>query len=81
VLTSEARQIGRSLAGREVWLLATGTDDSLPPGFTEPFARTAAYFEMQWREAFYARIDKNVPASQQDYSAAGQLAAAIRSGI
>lgn len=33
---------GRRLAGRDVWLLATGTDASMPAGFEVPFARTAA---------------------------------------
>lgn len=46
---------GRSLAGRNVWLISTGTDEGLPPGFDVPFARTAAYFAMVWRQAFYAR--------------------------
>lgn len=49
---------GRQLAGRELWLLAVGTDAELPEGFTVPFARTAAYFDMVWREAAYCPADK-----------------------
>ena len=48
----------RDLARRDVWLLATGTDEALPPGFHEPFARTAAYYTMRWQEAFYVRSIK-----------------------
>lgn len=44
---------GRALAGRQVWLLAVGTDAALPPGFDEPFRRTAAYLGMDWRSWLY----------------------------
>lgn len=46
---------GRALAGRDVWLLAAGTDPKLPEGFEVPFARTAQYLEMSWRAGFYVR--------------------------
>lgn len=68
------RKIGRALAGRNVWLLATGTDDSLPPGFHEPFALTAAYFGMVWRQAFYSRSVKGAPLTAASLSEAEKLA-------
>jgi len=49
------RPLARSLAGRRVWLLASGTGDALPTGFQEPFAGTAAYLGMDWQDAFYVR--------------------------
>ena len=55
LLAPENRPLGRALAGRETGLLATGIDPLLPPGFEEPFARTAAYFDMHWREVVYIR--------------------------
>lgn len=56
------RPTGRALAGRNVSLLATGTDPDLPAGFTEPFMRTASYFEMPWRDSCYIRaIDEDRP--------------------
>ncbi|WP_370177278.1 flavodoxin family protein [Alteriqipengyuania sp.] len=55
LLVEANRPLGRALAGRRVWLLATGTEEGLPPGFTEPFARTAAYFAMDWRAGTYCR--------------------------
>ncbi|NCP19390.1 MAG: NAD(P)H-dependent oxidoreductase [Erythrobacter sp.] len=55
VMPPENRLLGRSLAGRRVWLLATGTDETLPPGFAEPFVRTARYFDMEWGDVAYCR--------------------------
>lgn len=55
VMPKDNRPLGRSLAGRNVWLIATGTDPALPEGFDRPFALTAAYFDMTWRDAFYCR--------------------------
>lgn len=46
--------VGRRLAGRHIWLMATGTDEELPEGFEVPFQRTAAYFDMCYRGCFYA---------------------------
>jgi multimeric flavodoxin WrbA len=45
-LDEASRPTGRALAGRHTWLLATGTGEAPPPGFHEPFVRTAAYFGM-----------------------------------
>lgn len=75
--TLEGRTMGRSLAGRHVWLLATGTDESLPPGFHEPFARTADYFNMRWRCAFYIQVQKDLSPIDQDFGPADRLAASI----
>ncbi len=49
---------GRALAGRDVWLLAAGTDPKLPNGFEVPFASTAQYLGMNWRAGFYVRTGK-----------------------
>ena len=57
LLVPANRPLGRALAGRKMWLLATGTGEELPPGFTEPFALTAAYFAMEWRAGAYCRSD------------------------
>lgn len=68
---------GRSLAGRNVWLISTGTDEGLPPGFDVPFARTAAYFDMVWRQAFYARSIRGEPLSPGSLAEADKLASLI----
>ncbi len=77
LVTPSNRKTGRLLAGKDVWLLATGTDDALPPGFLEPFARTAAYFGMCWKSAFYVRIDKNLTSERQNFAEVEKLATAL----
>ena len=72
---------GRTLAGRNVWLISTGTDDGLPPGFDVPFARTAAYFAMVWRQAFYARSINGEPLSPASLAEADKLASLITAEI
>ena len=66
LLDPQDRLTGRDLAGRRIWLLATGTDDGLPAGFEEPFRRTAAYFDMTWHHAGYLRVADGVIADFAD---------------
>jgi multimeric flavodoxin WrbA len=80
LLDPESRNVGRALAGRNVWLLATGTDETLPSGFHEPFANTATYFDMVWRQAFYCRSVKGVPLTAESLAEAGKLASLIVAG-
>ena len=47
---------GRALAGRDIWLLAVGTDAEMPAGFEVPFARTAAYLNLRWGGDCYLSI-------------------------
>lgn len=77
LLDPDSRTIGRALAGRNVWLLATGTEAELPPGFQEPFARTSSYFGMIWREAFYCRSIKGLPLTPASLLEAEKLAERI----
>jgi multimeric flavodoxin WrbA len=74
-----ARGKGRALAGRTVWLLAAGTDGALPDGFTEPFARTAAYFGMPWGGAAYIRTGRHVADPQVELAEVDRLAERLRS--
>jgi multimeric flavodoxin WrbA len=48
----------RALAGRDVRLLAVGTDPDLPDGFEHPFQMTADYLGMNWRGGYYVRSGK-----------------------
>ncbi len=68
------KRLGRTLAGRDVWLLATGTDEKLPAGFTEPFRRTCCYLDMHWKGGFYIRVDKHATPKEQDLTEASELA-------
>jgi putative NADPH-quinone reductase len=52
-MTENLKGLGKSLAGRRVWVIATGVESALPEGFEVPFARTADYFGMRYRGAAY----------------------------
>jgi multimeric flavodoxin WrbA len=52
-LTENLKSLGKSLAGKQVWVIATGTEKMLPEGFEVPFARTAGYFGMTYRGCVY----------------------------
>ena len=80
LLSPDGRRAGRALAGRDVWLIATGTDPDLPEGFAVPFARTAEYFDMRWRTAFYVCVPKDPLPGGHDFPAVKELAEAIRAG-
>jgi multimeric flavodoxin WrbA len=77
LIRKEYRPVGRSLAGKDVWLLATGTDEGLPTGFEEPFARTAAYFGMTWKQAFYVRSIRGTPSVETHLRQVDRLAASL----
>lgn len=78
LLDPAGRRLGRALAGRDMWLLATGTDPELPDGFTVPFARTAEYFGMRWRQAFYVRVPSEALPDGHGFPAVEDLAVALR---
>jgi multimeric flavodoxin WrbA len=52
-LTENLKRQGKALAGKPVWVIATGTEETLPEGFEIPFARTAGYFGMTYRGSAY----------------------------
>jgi multimeric flavodoxin WrbA len=52
-LVTIEKQKGRALAGKTIWLIATGTDPTLPEGFEVPFLRTCTYFDWIYRGACY----------------------------
>jgi multimeric flavodoxin WrbA len=52
-LISSHKQLGRSLKGKKTFLIATGSDLTLPNGFEEPFKLTSEYFEMSYQGAIY----------------------------
>jgi multimeric flavodoxin WrbA len=52
-MTENLKALGKSLAGKPVWMIATGVEDVLPDGFEVPFARTADYFGMRYRGCAY----------------------------
>jgi putative NADPH-quinone reductase len=79
LIRGPAKHRGEALAGRTVWLLAAGTDRELPPGFTEPFVRTAAYLGMSWGRAAYVRTGRHAPDPLAELAEVDRLAARLRS--
>jgi multimeric flavodoxin WrbA len=49
-LTENLKAQGKAMAGKSVWLIATGTEPELPEGFEVP---TAQYFNMIYRGGSY----------------------------
>jgi putative NADPH-quinone reductase len=47
------KDLGRALAGKRLWVLATSPDPELPPGFEEPFRLTADYMDMSYAGALH----------------------------
>lgn len=68
-LTENLKPQGKALAGKPVWVIATGTEDMLPEGFEVPFARTAGYFGMRYRGCAYLYTGTD-PARRADTKAA-----------
>ena len=48
------KPVGKSLAGKTVFVVATGGSPSAPDSFVRPFADTASYFNMRWGGVLYA---------------------------
>ena len=55
-LITKHKPLGRALAGKETWLIATGSDEILPEGFDVPFIRTSEYFEMKFNKTVYVSL-------------------------
>ncbi|MCH2176255.1 MAG: NAD(P)H-dependent oxidoreductase [Lentisphaeria bacterium] len=51
--------IGRSLAGKQAWLVATGADQQLPLGFEVPFEKTSEYFDINYHGVFYKSVQES----------------------
>lgn len=58
-LLETSKERGRKMAGRNVWLIASGAETTLPDGFEVPFARTAQYFACNYRGAAYLYTGDN----------------------
>ncbi len=52
-LTKAHKELGKALAGKSVFLIATGGSPAPPSSFEPPFAETALYFNMHWGGMLY----------------------------
>ncbi len=50
----EMKPVGKSLAGKTMYAIATGGSPDAPSSFVQPFADTAGYFNMRWGGLLYA---------------------------
>jgi multimeric flavodoxin WrbA len=71
------RPEGRALGGRELWLVANGTDAALPDGFEVPFARTAEWFDMDWCGTTYLAMGDDGPSDEAALASLDDLARAL----
>ena len=52
-LLSTHKPMGKALQGRTTYLISSGAESELPPGFELPFKLTSEYFKMNYVRAFY----------------------------
>ena len=57
-LTETHKPLGRALAARTVFVIATSTY-GMPAYFERPFAETADYFDMRWGGVLHERFDED----------------------
>jgi multimeric flavodoxin WrbA len=79
-LTENLKPHGKALAGKPVWVIATGTEPVLPDGFEVPFARTADYFAMRYRGAFYLHTGEEAGMRDADEAALERFGAKVVAG-
>ncbi|WP_299699799.1 NAD(P)H-dependent oxidoreductase [uncultured Pontibacter sp.] len=49
------KPIGRSMNGKQTFLVAIGAEETLPLGFEEPFRLTSSYFDMEFIATLYCK--------------------------
>jgi len=52
-LLSTYKDVGRSLRGKECWVIATGAEAAAPKGFEDAFRLTAGYFHLEYKSLIY----------------------------
>jgi putative NADPH-quinone reductase len=79
-LTENLKPHGKALAGKSVWVIATGAEPVLPEGFEVPFARTAEYFDMRYRAVFYLHTGTEAGMRAADEAALERFGAKVVAG-
>lgn len=52
-LTSQYKDLGKSLSGKDVYLVVTGASGDMPPGFEFPFEHTSKFFDMNYKGCLF----------------------------
>jgi multimeric flavodoxin WrbA len=76
-LTENLKAQGKAMAGKSVWVIATGTEAELPDGFEVPFACTAQYFGMVYRGGNYLYTGNDAARRAEGELALKRLGASI----
>ncbi len=74
-MTRFYKPLGKALAGKAMFTISTGSGPAAPDSFTQPFADTAAYFNMTWGGGLHAPGGE--AASAESAAAAVEFAAKI----
>jgi len=53
------KDLGRALKGKLCYVIATGADTALPPGFESPISATCAYLDMIYKGSLYCYVRKD----------------------
>jgi len=69
-LVTIRKPLGRALAGRRLYVLATSTEPVLPAGFEQAFRSTAEYLDMVWGGCLHVCFEQDLQLSPQAASAA-----------
>ncbi len=83
-LTDHYKPIGKALAGKSAFLIATSNSPEAPACFEPPFADTARYFDMHWGGMLHAKfpdlqqLPADVAEHARTFAAAIQTATAVR---
>ncbi len=79
-LTSQHKEIGRSLAGKTMFLVTSSTEETLPLGFEEPFRASSEYLDMKFGGAFHGWCPNGAPPTAEVLAAARAFGEGLRSG-
>jgi len=72
-LVTIRKPLGRALAGRRLYVLATSTEPSLPAGFEQTFRSTAEYLDMVWGGCLHVCFETDLLLPSEAASAARRL--------
>ncbi len=80
-LTDRYKPIGRSLAGKSAFLIATSNTQDAPPSFEPPFADTARYLDMRWGGMLHLPMGNRLAPTEKSQHLAKAFARHIESAM
>ncbi len=77
-LVTIRKPLGRAMAGRRLFVVATSTDTALPPGFESSFRSTAQYLGMVWGGCLHGCFQRDLCLTPASRNAARQFGQQVR---